>query len=69
MNLNNIEQLSTDELVEKFKEATRQGKPPQELVSEMKKRPGIAFLSPTKNAEETMAVVRAAIEKLEKGDH
>ncbi|PSB30813.1 hypothetical protein [Chlorogloea sp. CCALA 695] len=68
MNINNIEKLSTDELVEKFKEATRQGKPPQELVTEMKKRPNIAFLNPTRNAEETMAVVRAAIEKLEKGD-
>ena len=62
-----IEQLSTDELVEKFKEATREGKPPQELVNEMKKRPGITFLNPSRNAEETMAVVRAAIEKIEKG--
>lgn len=66
--MSEIEKLSTDELVKKFKEATRHGKPPQELINEMKKRPGIAFLNPTRNAEDTMAVVRAAIEKLEKGD-
>ena len=68
MSIDNIEQLNVDQLVEKFKEATRNGKPPQELVNEMKKRPGLAFLNPTKNAEETMAAVRAAIEKLEKGE-
>ena len=67
MSIDSIEQLNTDQLVEKFKEATRHGKPPQELVNEMKKRPGLAFLNPTKNAEDTMAVVRAAIEKIEKG--
>lgn len=63
-----IEKLSTEELVEKFKEATRHGEPPQELVNEMKKRPGIAFLSPTRNAEDTMTVVRAAIKKLGTGE-
>ncbi len=62
--MSEIEKLSTDELVEKFKEATRHGKPPQELVNEMKKRPGIAFLNPTRNTEDTMAAVRAAIKKL-----
>lgn len=68
MSINNIEQLSTNQLIEKFKEATRHGKPPQELVNEMKKRPGVAFLDPTRNAKDTMAVVRAAIEKIEKGE-
>ncbi len=67
MNFDNIEQLSTDELVKKFKEATRQGKPPKILVDEMKKRPGIAFLNPTENAEVMMNKVRAAIGKVEKG--
>lgn len=68
MSLDSIEQLNTDQLVEKFKEATRYGKPPQELVNGMKKRLGLAFLNPTRNAEDTMAVVRTAIEKIEKGD-
>lgn len=68
MSIDNIEKLSTDKLVEMFKEATKHGRPPQELIDEMKKRPGIAFLNPTRNIEDTMATVRAAVEKIETGE-
>lgn len=68
MNLDNIEHVSTEELIKHFKEATRHGKPPQELVNEMKKRPGVAFLNPTDSAEVTMAKARAAIERVEKSE-
>ncbi|PSB27274.1 hypothetical protein [Chlorogloea sp. CCALA 695] len=68
MSINNLQHISNDELIERFKEATRHGKPPRELIDELATRPGIAFLNPTRNAEDTMAVVRAAIEKLEKNN-
>ena len=66
MEINNIEQLSNNELVKKFKEATRHGKPPKPLLDEMKKHPVISFLNPIRNTEGIAAAVRAAIEKIEK---
>lgn len=68
MSINNLQHISTDELIERFKEATRHGKPPRELIDELATRPGIAFLNATDSAEVTMAKVRTAIERVEKGD-
>lgn len=68
MIVNHLENLSTDELVKQFKDATLTGKPPQELVSELKNRPGIAFLNATDSAEITLEKARAAIERMEKSD-
>lgn len=62
---NNFTELSTDELVERFKAATLQGKPPQELVEELARRPGIAFINATDSTETTLKKARAAIEKVE----
>lgn len=43
MSTNSFDELSTDELVKRFKAATLQGKPPRELIDELSRRPGIAF--------------------------
>ena len=62
---NRLSELSTDELVQRFKAATLQGKPPQELVDELAKRPGIAFIQATDSAEVTLQKARAAIRQVE----
>jgi hypothetical protein len=67
MSVNNLKNLSTDELVKQFKETSLSGRPPQELVSELKNRPGIAFINATDSAEVTLKKARAAIERVEKG--
>lgn len=64
---NSFDQLSTDELVERFKAATLQGKPPKELVDELARRPGIAFIKATDSTEVTLKKARAAIEQVEQG--
>lgn len=58
-------ELSTDELVQRFKAATLQGKPPQELVDELA-RPGIAFIQATDSPEVTLEKARAAIRQVER---
>ncbi|KJH70609.1 hypothetical protein [Aliterella atlantica] len=68
MSVSNLKNLSTDELVKQFKEATLIGTPPQELISELKNRPGIAFINATDSAEVTLEKARAAIERVEKGN-
>ncbi len=68
MSVSNLKNLSTDELVKQFKEATLIGRPPQELISELKNRPGIAFINATDSAEVTLEKARAAIERVEKGN-
>ncbi len=68
MSVNNLKILSTDELVKQFKETTLTGKPPQELISELRNRPGIAFLNATDSVEVTLEKAHAAIERVEKGD-
>lgn len=62
---NRFDQLSTDELVERFKAATLQGKPPRELVDELAKRPGIAFIKATDSTEVTLEKAYAAIKQVE----
>ena len=57
--------LTTNELVERFKAATLQGKPPKELVDELASRPGIVFINATDSAETTLDKARAAIMQLE----
>lgn len=57
--------LSTNELVERFKAATLQAKPPKELVDELAKRPGIVFIGATDSAQVTLEKARAAIMQLE----
>ena len=69
MNVTNLKNLSTDELVKQFKEATLSGRPPQELIIELKNRPGIAFINTTDSAEVTLEKAYAAIERVEKGTH
>lgn len=61
MSIHNLQHFSTDELLKKFKEATFQGKPPQELVNELQKRPGIAFINATDSAKVTLEKARNAI--------
>ncbi len=68
MSINNFQHISTDELIERFKEATRQGKPPRKLIDKLATRPGIAFLNAADSAEVTMGKVHAAIKRVEKGD-
>lgn len=68
MNLNNIELISTEELIEQFKEATRRGRPPQALINEMKKRPGIALINATDSIEVTMEKAYTAIKQVESGE-
>ncbi len=68
MSINNLQQLSIDELLKKFKEATLQGKPPQELVKELQKRPGIAFINATDSAKVTLEKARNAIAQSQKSD-
>lgn len=62
---NYFNNLSTNELVERFKAATLQGQPPKELVDELAKRPGIAFIQATDSTEVTMEKAHAAISQLE----
>lgn len=62
---NSFNQLSTEELVQRFKAATLQGKPPRELVDELARRPGIAFIKATDSTEVTLKKARAAIEQVE----
>ena len=61
MGINNLKHLSTDELLQQFKQATLQDKPPQELVNELQKRPGIAFINATDSAKVTLEKAHAAI--------
>ncbi|MBE9078008.1 hypothetical protein IQ241_12010 [Romeria aff. gracilis LEGE 07310] len=62
---NHFDHLSTEELVERFKEATLVGRPPQALVEAMAKRPEIAFIQVTDSTEITMSKARTAIEQIE----
>lgn len=62
---NNLDHLSTNELVERFKAATLQGQPPQSLVDELARRPGIAFLHATDSTEVTLQKAYAAIHQFE----
>ncbi|HCF26864.1 MAG TPA: hypothetical protein DEV81_06575 [Cyanobacteria bacterium UBA11049] len=64
--INHFSNVSTNELVEQFKSATLQGKPPQELVEELAKRPGIAFIQATDSTEITLEKARAAIHQIER---
>jgi len=68
MSVSNLKNLSNDELVKQFKEASLIGRPPQELISELKNRPGIAFINATDSPEVTLEKARAAIEQVEKGN-
>lgn len=68
MSIDNLEQLSTDELLKKFKEATLQSKPLEELVKELQKRPGIAFINSTDSAKVTLEKARNAIAQSQKSD-
>ena len=68
MSVNNLQHFSTDELLKQFKEATLQGKPPQELVQELQKRPGIVLINATDSAKVTIEKARNAIAKSQKSD-
>lgn len=68
MSVNNLQHFSTDELLKQFKEATLQGKPPQELVNELQKRPGIVLINATDSAKVTIEKARNAIAKSQKSD-
>jgi len=68
MSVNNLQHFSIDELLKQFKEATLQGKPPQELVSELQKRPGIVLINATDSAKVTIEKARAAIAQNRKCD-
>ena len=61
---NYFNNLSTDELVERFKAATLQGQPLKKLVDELATRPVIAFIQATDSTEVTMEKARAAIHQL-----
>lgn len=63
--INHFDSLSTDELMQRFKAATLQGQPPKELVNELAKRPGIAFIQATDSTELTLKKAHAAIEQVE----
>lgn len=69
MSTNSFDELSTDELVKRFKAATLQGKPPRELIEELARRPGIAFIKATDSTEVTLKKARAAIEQVEQSYH
>lgn len=62
---NNLNTLSTDELIARFKAATLQGQPPQALVDELARRPGIAFIQATDSTEVTLQKAHAAIRQVE----
>lgn len=62
---NDFSYFSTNELVERFKAATLQGQPPKELVDELAKRPGIAFIQATDSTEVTLEKAYAAIREIE----
>lgn len=68
MSVNNLQQLSTDELLKQFKEATLRGKPPQELVNELQKRPGIVLINASDSAKVTIEKAQTAIAKSQKSD-
>ncbi len=63
--VNHFSELSTNELVEQFKAATLQGQLPEELIDELGKRPGIAFIKATDSTEVTLEKARAAIRLVE----
>lgn len=63
--INRFGDLSTNELVEQFKVATLQGQPPKELVEELAKRPGIAFIQATDSTAVTLEKARSAIRLVE----
>lgn len=62
---NDFSHLGTDELVEKFKAATFQGQPSKELVLELAKRPGIAFIQATDSTQVTLQKAYTAIRQIE----
>ena len=68
MSINNLQHFSTDELLKQFKEATLQGKPPQEIVNELPKRPGIVLINASDSAKVTIEKAREAIAKSQKSD-
>lgn len=60
----NLNNLNTDELVRRFKQATLRGRPPQELIDVLVRRPGIAFIKATDSTEVTLEKARRAIAQL-----
>lgn len=64
----NLNELSTEELIARFKAATLQGKPPQELVETLARRPGIAFIQATDSTAATLEKARAAIALIEQAN-
>lgn len=63
--INRFSNLSTDQLVEQFKAATLGGQPSKELVDELARRPGIAFIRATDSTQVTLEKARAAIQQVE----
>lgn len=63
--VNHFSDLSTNELVEQFKAATLQGQPSKELIDELARRPGIAFIQVTDSTQTTLEKARAAIRRIE----
>ena len=63
MSINNLQHFSTDELLKQFKEATLQGKPPQEIVNELPKRPGIVLINATDSAKVTIGKAQMRSQK------
>ena len=64
-----LSNLSTNELVERFKEASFKGRPPKELMEELAKRPGVAFIQATDSSEVTLEKARTAIQQVESVDN
>lgn len=62
-----LNNLTTDELVTRFKAAIVQGQPPQELVHELASRPGIVFIQATDSTVITLEKAYAAIRQIEQG--
>lgn len=62
---NNLDHLSTNELVARFKAATLKGQPPRALTDELARRPGTAFIRATDSTEMTLQKVHAAIRQVE----
>lgn len=62
---NHFSNLSTEELVQRFRTATLQGQPPKELIDELARRPGIAFIQPMDSTQTTLEKARAAIKQVE----
>lgn len=64
----NLDKLSRDELVARFKAATMTGDPPQDLVEAMARRPGIAFIEASDSTGVTIQKAMAAIAQVEQSN-